>query len=92
MMGCRGEIRNPAALTPMAQPPAIAPPTSSSIPEPTVPPIPTVEYTIQEGDTLYDIATRYGTTVEIIQQLNGLPAGAVLDVGQVIKIPEPSEE
>lgn len=46
----------------------------------------TIEYTVQAGDSLWKIAQRYGTTVEAIQNLNGL-TGDLIDVGQVLKIP-----
>ena len=86
--GCRGEIRNPAALTPMASPPAIAPPTSTTLPTPSVPPPVTIDYVVQEGDTLFDIAQRFGVSVDLVRQLNGLAEDAVLQVGQVLQIPE----
>lgn|SRR5690606_5033091 len=38
-------------------------------------------YTVQEGDTLYDLARAHGTTVRAIQQENGL-TGSQLRVGQ----------
>lgn len=91
LMGCRGPVRNPAALTPFASPDAIAPPTSTILPSATVPPTATpvvVLYTIQAGDTLFDIALRYGVTVEAIREANGLAPDAILQIGQEIKIPQ----
>lgn len=44
------------------------------------------EYTVRPGDSLWLIATRYGTTVDAIRSLNGL-TGDLIDVGQVLKIP-----
>lgn len=43
-------------------------------------------YTVQRGDTLYSIAKRHDTTVEILMQLNGL-SEATLSVGQVLQLP-----
>ena len=89
--GCRGEIRNPAALTPWVTETAIVPPTSTLIPTPTVPPTATpiiVMHVIQPGDTLFGIAIQYNTTVEAIEQQNGLEPGAILNVGQELRIPQ----
>lgn len=44
------------------------------------------EYTVQSGDTLWQLSRRYGTTVDAIRQLNGLTGDLIL-VGQVLKIP-----
>ncbi len=43
-------------------------------------------YVVQSGDTLYEIAIRYHTTVAAIKQLNGLKSDA-LQVGQKLAIP-----
>lgn len=43
-------------------------------------------YTVQRGDTLYSIAKRHETTVEILMRLNGL-IEATLSVGQVLQLP-----
>jgi hypothetical protein len=43
-------------------------------------------YTVEEGDTLTSIATRFGTTVAAIQAANGLQSD-VINVGQVLVIP-----
>jgi LysM repeat protein len=48
-------------------------------------------YTVQRGDTLYSIARRFGTSVEVLITLNGLN-GPTLAVGQVLKLrPEAAE-
>lgn len=44
-------------------------------------------YTVKAGDTLTSIATRYNTTVAMLQQLNGLGTSDLIQVGQVLKLP-----
>jgi membrane-bound lytic murein transglycosylase D len=62
----------------------------------------TVDHVVRQGDSLFNIAKRYGTTTEDIQRLNNL-SGTGLTVGQVLKIvpaassaktaaPKPSQE
>ena len=47
------------------------------------------EYTVQKGDTLWDLAQKYGTTVEDIQKLNSeITDPNRIYVGQKIKIPK----
>lgn len=43
-------------------------------------------YTIKKGDTLFNIAREYGTTVENLRNLNNIQ-GDLIGVNQVIKIP-----
>lgn len=43
-------------------------------------------YRVQPGDSLYSLARKNGTTVEALQQLNGLQ-GSVLRAGQAIQLP-----
>ena len=47
-------------------------------------PLPT--YTVQVGDTLYSIAKRYNTTVDVLKNLNNLSSN-ILTIGQVLKLP-----
>lgn len=47
---------------------------------------PYFEYTVRQGDTLWLISRRYGTTVDALKALNGL-SGDMLNIGQVLKIP-----
>ncbi len=46
----------------------------------------TTSYTIQAGDTLYSIATSYGTTVEQLRSMNALQTDSIT-VGQVLSVP-----
>ncbi len=43
-------------------------------------------YTVVSGDTLYSIARKFNTTVDIIKSLNNLTSNT-LSIGQVLKIP-----
>lgn len=49
-------------------------------------PAPNFEYTVRPGDTLWDLAQRYGTTVSAIKSLNNLSSD-ILNIGQVLLIP-----
>ncbi|WP_046176588.1 LysM peptidoglycan-binding domain-containing protein [Domibacillus indicus] len=44
-------------------------------------------YVVKSGDTLFQIARRYGTTVQAISEANQLPNAAQLVVGQALVIP-----
>ena len=44
-------------------------------------------YTVRAGDTLFSIATRFGTTVGAIAAANDLPANGVIYVGWTLKVP-----
>lgn len=48
------------------------------------------EYVVRPGDTLWLLAQRYGTTVDAIIRLNGLPNDN-LSIGQILKIPSAGE-
>ena len=55
-------------------------------------PIPTPDYffyTVFAGDSLYNIALKFNTTVDAIKRLNGLTSDNI-SVGQVLKIPNTS--
>jgi LysM repeat protein len=43
-------------------------------------------YTVQSGDTLYEIASRFGTTVSALKNANNLTSDTIL-VGQILNIP-----
>lgn len=44
-------------------------------------------YTVREGDTLSEIARRFGTTTEALADLNRLADGAVIRPGQALRVP-----
>ena len=44
-----------------------------------------IEYTVQAGDSLYAIARKFKTTIELIKKMNGLK-GDMIRVGQKLKI------
>ena len=46
-------------------------------------------YTIREGDTLYSIAKRFETSVERLVEINSIKNANVINIGQVLCIPEP---
>lgn len=48
-------------------------------------------YTVKQGDSLYSIATKYGTTVDAIKKANNLGTN-FLSIGQKLLIPEITEE
>lgn len=48
----------------------------------------TVLYTVVAGDSLWEIARRFRTTVPAIASLNGLADPSLLYIGQVLRIPE----
>lgn len=45
-----------------------------------------VNYIVKEGDTLFSIAVKYGTTYESIEKLNGISNPNLIYPGQVLKI------
>jgi LysM repeat protein len=65
--------------TPAATAAATAAPSATALP-------PFTTYRVASGDTLYEIALKFHTTVKAIQQLNGL-TDKPLHIGQVLKIP-----
>lgn len=78
--------------------PTQAPPTPA--PQATTPPQPsatpvsggggfnsTVTHTVQRGDTVSELARRYGSTIAAIVQANSLPDAGLIYVGQTLLIP-----
>lgn len=49
--------------------------------------IPTTTYRIRPGETLTQIADRYGLTVDELARLNGIQNPNLVEVGQEIKVP-----
>lgn len=49
-----------------------------------------IEYTIRRGDSLSDIAKKYGVTVGSLTAANGIRNASRISVGQVIRIPSSS--
>lgn len=47
----------------------------------------TVRHTVEPGDTLYNIAKRYGTTVAELRDLNHLRASDVIHAGDILFVP-----
>ncbi len=47
-----------------------------------------VHHRVRRGETLYDIARRYGASVENILQINGLRKAHLLKVGTTLRIPK----
>ena len=45
-----------------------------------------VYYTVKSGDTLSEIASKYGTTYQAIAKLNGIPDPNKIYPGQKLKI------
>ena len=43
-------------------------------------------HTVRNGDTLYGIARKYGTSVKHICQLNGIKENTVLRVGRRLRV------
>ncbi|HLY26691.1 MAG TPA: LysM peptidoglycan-binding domain-containing protein [Aggregatilineales bacterium] len=87
----------PSVAAPTDTPPPIVLPGPSNTPLPLQPtlvsgtPVPagSVTVTVAPGDTLSDLATRYGTTVDQIAAANGIDPNAPIFVGQTLIIPIP---
>ena len=63
-------------------------PTPTATPQPRATPSPTpLVYTVQPGDTLFAIATRFGVSVDDLVRANRLVNPDSLQVGQQITIP-----
>lgn len=61
--------------------PVVTPPVQSS----------TISYSVKSGDTLSEIAQRYGTTVNEIVSLNGISNPDIIYVGQYLLVPTSSK-
>ncbi|MGH7185964.1 MAG: LysM peptidoglycan-binding domain-containing protein, partial [Pseudomonadota bacterium] len=47
----------------------------------------TTVYRVQAGDTLWRVSRRYNSTPERLAALNGIPAEAILRIGQMLRVP-----
>jgi len=78
--------------SPISLPSPAPSPTASPEPAPTASPSPIPrQYVVQLGDTLWDIAIRFGVDVETLKARNGLE-GDLIYPGQVLILPGPAEE
>ena len=59
-------------------------------PNPTPPPADYITYVVQPGDTLSEIAVRYGTTYQALAALNNISDPNLIHPGQTIRVPEKS--
>jgi LysM repeat protein len=64
-------------------------PTAQTAPAPEINRAVTREYTVVAGDSWWGIAQRFGTTPEVMSQLNGR-SNTELKVGEIIKVPAPA--
>jgi LysM repeat protein len=62
-------------------------PRVSSAPAATTP----LRYTVQPGDTLSGLAARFHVSLAALAQANNLSTNALLQVGQVLRVPSPSQ-
>lgn len=62
--------------------------TPTAVPYPTAIPAGLRTHTVEQGETLLDIALKYDTTVEAIAALNGIADPYPLQIGQALLIPK----
>jgi LysM repeat protein len=72
------------SATPGSSDPA---PSAAPTTDPTPPPAGAVTYVVQSGDTLSGIAAEFGTTWQILAELNGIEDPGRLQVGQELQLP-----
>ncbi len=66
-------------------------PPSNPAPNPVPDPENVITYAVRPGDTLWQLAKRYGTTVDAIKQASGITSDD-LSIGQVLRIPVSQNE
>jgi LysM repeat protein len=87
-LGAAGGDSGTATAEGPREPTAVPSITPSPMPSPTPTEPPPIPYTIQIGDTLWDIAVHHSTTVDAILQANpGIDPGGMISAGDVILIP-----
>lgn len=83
----------PGAVQPTPTPtPFLRTPTPTPTATPTPPPTPTLApmvYIVQAGDTIFSIASRFGTTADALCTYNNLPDCTIIHPGQELLIPTP---
>ncbi|MDF1513689.1 MAG: LysM peptidoglycan-binding domain-containing protein [Anaerolineae bacterium] len=81
-----GEVVDPEPeVTPEPEITPVPEPTPVNTPDPTPTPVPET-YTVQRGDTLHSIATRFGTTIYELARLNGIANPSLIYVGQKLRL------
>jgi murein DD-endopeptidase MepM/ murein hydrolase activator NlpD len=51
-----------------------------------------IEYSVQAGDSLYNIAAQFGSAADLIKKANSLEDKHVIKAGQTLKVPLPASE
>jgi LysM repeat protein len=92
-------VESPAAVQPELPVPTpienVEPVPTLEAVQPTLEPLPTEApatdtiHVVQPGDTLFNIASQYGVTIDVITAVNDIPDVNQLEVGQEILIPAP---
>jgi LysM repeat protein len=77
----------PVLPTPVPTPTITLPP--SATPTATFTPRPLQTYVVKKGDTLYDIARRFGVSLQALAAANGITDPRLIRPGQVLVIPLP---
>jgi nucleoid-associated protein YgaU len=89
------EDESPRATADPGLPPTWTPPAAvelaTPVPLPGTTPTSTITYVIQPGDTLGQIAARYGVTVAELARLNSISNIDRIEVGDTLLIPQPAE-
>jgi len=84
-------IRIPTGGTPITATPVPGQPTAVPTVVASPPPATGTTYTVQPGDSLYRIATRFNVTAQAIVAANGIANPNLIYVGQVLRIPAPGQ-